>query len=758
MTQLWSTDEPLTALLIDDGEAQARRIRDALRPHGIGVEWRSSYRTAMEVLRDPDAGRLVDLVLIDQAFDEDTVAPDELLTEVDVDPRPGTDEWDVQQQQGLFILARLDQDMREGVIPFTPMMILTHHGRLDLAARIGRLELGGYASKQALLSDPYTTLLSQVPGIRPTDVDIDRKLGDLTADVKIEAHLVRQIRDSIRRGLDPDTTCSALRGLPDPNDWRVVGLMLEELDQARSSYSSEELARALAQAWYPSPDGWLRVQELVLLGAVDERFHAFRMEMGRPGGSTFGALAAATALPAAEAPCSGVLRERFRLLRTIDSSSCPVRISAGRWTVLGCWLPEPPVASGGLPQRGLQSAARRVGELHRLGLAHGSLTSLTTAFESPVFGGIRCLLGVDPSDLRADDLARLAALAVDGDAGRMAARAEADPAAAGASVFRDRLLASLGPDDVVLSEVECGEISPVPLDLVVCTAGAIAVLEHRGERRLDRCEGALERWRRCTDALASVAEGRLGLVPGKVSRLTALVVADGAEVDGPAGGWSSMATESAVIAALTRTSAAGHPPAGAQIAGALPPQPRVASSRALHWRTTCAGDGTTRLRTRRRQWSPERWRELASGLVAARDALAELPAERRPFELIELRAYDGAGERCTVENPTVELLEYDASVPGGAVPLTGRVPDARSHAVRRRLAASVLRQVGRWECSGLAYRTMEPDGLVCADGSVHCDLLQSIVRADPRHLRRQRRGAAACLVLLLSPWPHLWPA
>jgi hypothetical protein len=668
------------------------------------------------------------------------------------------DEWDVQLQQGLFILARLDQDVREGVIPFTPMMILTHHSRLDLAARIGEMQLGGYASKQALLSDPYTTLRHHVPGIRPTDVDIDRKLGQLTADVKMEARLVRQIRDSIRGGLDPDVACSALRRLADPNDWRVVGLTLEELDAARSAFSSEELARALAQAWYASPDGWLRVQELAPLGAVDERFYAVRMEMGPPRGSAFSAVAAATAVPASEAPGSGVLRERFRLLRAIDGCSHPVRIRAGRWTVLGCWLPEPPLAGGGRPHRGQQSAARRVRDLHRLGLAHGSLTPLTTAFESPVFGGIRCLLGdEDVGDLRADDLARLAALAIDEHAGCMVARSEPDPAGGGVGVFRDRLVASLGPGDVVLSEVECGDVSPVPVDLVVCTAGAIAVLEHRGERRLDRCEGALERWRRCADALASVAEGRLGLTPGTVSRLTALVVADGAEADGPTAGWSSVATESAVIAALVSTSGGGHPPPGTRIAGALPPQPRGGSSRALHWRTIHLGEGT-RLRTRRRQWLPKRWRELASGLAAARDGLAELPAERRPFGLTELRAYDGTGERCAVDDPSVELLEYDASVPGAAVPLTARVAGARGHAVRRRLAADVLRQLSRWERSGLAYRTMEPDGLVCVDGAVHCDLLQSIVRADPRELRRQRRGAAASLVLLLSPWPYLWPA
>src|SRR5258708_25406726 len=95
-------DETLTVLLVDDIESQATRSQERLAPYGIRVEWRPSYRTAIEPLRDPDGGQLVDLVLVDQAFDVDTVDPADLLTPSEVETAAGTEEWDVRLHQGLF--------------------------------------------------------------------------------------------------------------------------------------------------------------------------------------------------------------------------------------------------------------------------------------------------------------------------------------------------------------------------------------------------------------------------------------------------------------------------------------------------------------------------------------------------------------------------------------------------------------------------------------------------------------------------------
>src|ERR1041385_1214444 len=75
-------DAVTTVLLIDDMPSQAARIRERLAHYGFRVDWRRSCREATERLRHPAAGRLVDLVLIDQTFDSvpraDLLTPSEI--------------------------------------------------------------------------------------------------------------------------------------------------------------------------------------------------------------------------------------------------------------------------------------------------------------------------------------------------------------------------------------------------------------------------------------------------------------------------------------------------------------------------------------------------------------------------------------------------------------------------------------------------------------------------------------------------------
>jgi hypothetical protein len=72
------------------------------------------------------------------------------------------------------------------------------------------------------------------------------------------------------------------------------------------------------------------------------------------------------------------------------------------------------------------------------------------------------------------------------------------------------------------------------------------------------------------------------------------------------------------------------------------------------------------------------------------------------------------------------------------------------------MGAEVLRGLLSWERSPLAYVGMAPTGVVQADGRLYCDLLEAVVPADREARARQRRGAAACLVFLLSRYPFAW--
>lgn len=818
MTFAASDDAVLIVLLIDDSESQLVRISDCLQPYGIRVEWRTSYREAVALLRDPDVGQLVDLVLIDQAFDSDAVPSVDLLTASEVDPRPGMDEWDVNLHQGLFILSRLGQDMRDGLIPFTPMVILTHYAKLEIAAQTG--ELGGYLHKRTLLSDPYTALVRYLEQLRPSPADVDRRVRKLAADLGLAPELVRELRSSILAGLDPDAACVAVRGLADPNDWRRVGVTLDALLDQRRTLPPERLAQHVAHAWFPSAHGWLRVCQVEPLGPLPRGFETFRLEIGRPG-SRFIALLAARAMRADELPGAVHLRDSFAQLRRIDPRSHAVRLRAGWWTILGCWLREPDQlgTGAGAAGRRLIGATCHVRELHDRGLAHGSMSGLATAFERPIFGGVRCLAGErDLAALRRDDLRQLPALAAaafgedpppgtrdvldrwsDAVAAADLARAEhvlrqkpldGDPPAyydfdrlvsGGEGPFRDLLLASLSPADAVLREV-CSDESPLPVDFVVCAGAAVAVLEHRSRVRravlagdriadveadvpdvdLGRCERSLARCRRSATVLAARVEARLGLAPGAIRQLPAIVVPDGTEVAPPGDGrWRPVMTETEVVTELAALSAGDRSPTGEDMARELAPRAQpapFAAVRALRWTPIPIGDGLTRMRTWRKQWPPESWHQLLGGLAAAREALEQLALEDRPLPLAALRAADDAGEPAELDAGGLELVEYDVRVPGSATPLASSFPDVRGQATRRRMAADVLRTCVRWLRSGLAYRRLGPDGLVCAGERVYGDLLQFVVRANPDSVRRQCRGAAACLVLLLSPWPYAWPA
>src|SRR6266545_713257 len=502
-------DASLTVLLIDDAETQGVRIQEVLRPYGVWVEWRSSYRAATRVLHDPDMGQLIDLILIDQDFTNDEVPDAELLTHAELGAVAGTEEWDVRLHQGLFVMTRLSEDMREGLISFTPMMILTHYARVEVAARV---ILGGYESKRRLLSDPYTALKGHLEQLRPARADVETRIATLQAELGLDDELARDVTRSVVRGLDLEETCDALRRLPGPGDWRAVGRTLERLGEERRAFSMERLWASLGAAWLTSPQGWLRVCHVEAVASLGHDFEVFRVEICRSG-TTFSALLAARALPPGSVPGVARLRESFRLVRAVDARNRPVRLRAGSWTIVGCWVPEPerPGSDARAAARRLAGATRHIRELHSKGLAHGSLTVTSAGFESePVFGGVRCLAGgEDLSALCRDDLAQLPALAAAafgedppettrqvlacwsaavraGDLehaesilesaevdGRPPAYFECDRRlySGGEVGFRDLLLASLGPNDAVLREVRCGGLSASPLDFVVCAGG-----------------------------------------------------------------------------------------------------------------------------------------------------------------------------------------------------------------------------------------------------------------------------------------------
>jgi hypothetical protein len=185
------------------------------------------------------------------------------------------------------------------------------------------------------------------------------------------------------------------------------------------------------------------------------------------------------------------------------------------------------------------------------------------------------------------------------------------------------------------------------------------------------------------------------------------------------------------------------------------PQPR---SRGLYWSASPAGHQLLRMRTWRKQWPSESWHGLLGSLAAARNALCSIDQSQRPFPLEALRAYDDGAALTEVEGEAglVEWVEYDVRVPSEAAPLAGCFVEQAGHAGRRSMAADVLRTLLSWERSGLAYRTMGPDGVLHAAGRIHFDMLSSVAPLDADSLRRQRRGAAACLVFLLAPWPYAW--
>jgi CheY-like chemotaxis protein len=661
------SDAVLTVLLVDDSPTQSARIQDCLAVYRVCVEWRPSYRSAAELLRDPDAGQLIDLILIDQAFESAPAA--DLLTHSEIDALAGTEDWDVHLHQGLFIMARLSQDMREGRIPGAPMMILTHYARVKIAAQVGQIGLAGYESKRRLLSDPYASLKSYLPQMRPTGADVDRRLRTLATDIDLDPELADQLRQVILGGLDPDEVCAAVSRLPQPADWRLVGRALEQLAEERSAFPVERLAAALAAVWLPSPDGWLRICQIETLGPLGHGFEAFRAEIRRSE-HAFSALLAVRPLLTSSAPAVADLRRGFGLVREIDPRSRPLRLRDRSWTILGAWLREPPPGISS----GLLAAARHVQALHSRGLAHGSLTMLTTSFEPPIFGGIRWLAGEhDLERLRRDDRRRLAALALaafDGQplAGALGARPRwSDALGAGdldlavnltgsarrrsgppayvdfgrvhsgeAVGFRDLLLTCLGSEDALLREVGGESASAPPLDFVVCVGGALTVLEHwarlrrvvleRGEIvEVEACpsraeppgpdpepwrfERALARCRRSADVLAGRVEAGLGLPRDSVRRRAAIVVSGRTEVRSPGeDGWRAVMTEAEAIAELAQLSRAAGAPGGAHMLPFLPrPEPvrpgRAAGTRALHWTTVPLG---VRMGVTMRTWS-KRW-------------------------------------------------------------------------------------------------------------------------------------------------------
>jgi hypothetical protein len=801
-------DAAVTVLLIDDSRTQAERIQDCLVRYRVHLLWRATYRAAVRLLRDPDAGQIIDLVLIDQAFD--LVPAQDLLGHSEVAGLAGAGDWDVRLHQGLFIMARLSQDMREGRIPGTRMMILTHYARVEIAAQVG---LAGYESKRRLLADPYTSLREYLPHLPPAEVDVERRLDRLPAAAGLDGELRGQLREAILGGLDPDEVCAMVRGLAAPLDWRAVGRGLDQLADERRSFPVQRLARALHDAWLPSPEGWLHIRQLEALGPVGAGFEAFRAQIGPPGRAR-AAVVAVRALPAGSAPTAAGLRRGFELVRAVDPRCRPLRLLERSWTIVGAWLPEPGQPAGATAC-GLLAAIRHVQDLHARGLAHGSLTPLTTRFCPPLFGAVRCLAGEQDLDrLRRDDRRRLAALGAavfeDEEAARAAHWADAmeagdlaraarelpaarppDPPAyvefgrgrsAEGDGFRDLLVACLRPDDAILREVGGERPTSPPLDFVVCARGVLSVIEHRARCRDAALEAgaragaapdpeaaalvrALVRCRRSADRLAAGVEAGLGLTPGAVRRRAAIVVGDREATPGPAGrGWRAVMTEAEATAELTQRSGGPGAPCGVHMLPHLPrPAPGGAAragARALHWTTLPleAGAGVT-MRTWSKRWQPDAWRALLGDLAAGGRALRGLPDEERPLPLLDLRAFDcdGFARDLEAEAGEVEVVEYDVGTPADARPLAASTAYATGEQARRRLAAAVLRGLVRWERLGLVYR-MDPDGLLCDGRAVYCDLLQGVAVTDAHGSRRQRLGAAACLVLLLSPWPFAWTA
>jgi hypothetical protein len=145
-------------------------------------------------------------------------------------------------------------------------------------------------------------------------------------------------------------------------------------------------------------------------------------------------------------------------------------------------------------------------------------------------------------------------------------------------------------------------------------------------------------------------------------------------------------------------------------------------------------------------------------LVAATAVMLPLEDGRLPLPLTALRAYDDEGEARDIEAEpeSVERVEYGVRIPGSASPLASWFAEPGTQAGRRRMAAEVLHSLLAWERSRLAYVSMAPTGVVHADGRLYCDLLESVVPADREARARQRRGAAACLVFLLSRYPFAW--
>lgn len=814
-------DATLTVLLIDDIPSQSERIQRCLRPYRIGVEWCPSYRAAMERLQDADLGQLVDLILIDQAFDVDSVVPEDLLTASEVGTPSGSEDWDVRLHQGLFIMARLGQDMRAGLIPFIPMMILTDYAKVELASQA--LGLGGYESKRRLITDPYAAIRRWLPQMRPRPEDVTARLTPVVGALGIGEELAAEVGAAVVGELDPDEVCAALEGLADANDWAQVGRALDQLRDRRRRFSVERLARALEAAWQTSSQGWLRVCDVTSIGSLGHGFEAFRVHMV-DGRRTFPALVAARAFHVDAAPAVRQLQRGFRRLREIDPRQHPIRLARDGWTILASWLPEPegPVAGAFAAARRLAGVTARVRDLHRRGLAHGSLTVLTAGFEDPVFGGIRGLGGEqDFAVLRRDDLRALPALAVatfgeeppddarealerwsalvaqgdlEGGAGALeGARLREEPAryfnfdsvySGGEGRFRDLLLANLGADDAVLREVPSEGISPLRVDFVVCVGGTLAVLEHRAvPGRVVVRDGEIAsvstnrpgpetaRWRRtvarcreASDVLARRIEAGLALPAGSIFQLPAIVAGGAAVEPPPDGTWRPVLTEAEAIAELTRLSQANGSPRGVDMARFLvlpEAQPEVhrVRFRGLHWSAVPVGPGLLRMRTWRKQWRPESWRTLLRRLAVARAALERSGLRQRPFPLEGLRAYDDGAEPADVDGEAglVEWVEYDVRIPGDAAPLASYFHDPASDAARRSLAAHVLRSVVAWERSGLGYRTMGPNTVLQAGGRIHFDRLDLVVPLDPVIRWRQRRGAAACLVFLLAPWPYGWP-
>jgi hypothetical protein len=816
------SDAAVTVLLVDDIASQAAKIQRCLRPYRVFVEWRASYRAAVEVLRDPDVGQLVDLILIDQAFDVDAVPAGDLLTASEVGTFVGTEAWDTNLHQGLFILARLIQDMKEGVIPFTPMMILTDYAKVELASQA--LGLGvGYQSKRRLVTGPYAAIQRWLPQIRPLAGDVDARLRPLVDRGRLDDELAGQVREKILAGLDLGAVCQELDRLPDPNDWAVVGRALDRLAEAGRPPSVEWLAAAVEGAWLPSPQGWLRISAVESVGALHHGFEMFRLQMAGPQ-AKFSALLAASAVAARSAPAVRELRGSFRMLRQIDPRNHPFRLMREKHVILGTWLraPESPGDGALAAARRLGGVTRHVRQLHGRALAHGSLGALTAAYERPVFGGLRYLAGEqDLEALRRDDLLRLPGLAAtafadyppdgarpalerwerliaDGDleaAGRALEAARLPDEApsyydtdavysGGEAGFRNLLLASLRGGDAVLREVLCQDATSVPVDFVVCVGGAVAVIEHRlavsgaaldaatagrvgpgpAQAEAVRLRRSLDRCRKTARVLARRIEAGLGLPNGAVHQLPAVVVADRAAFPPGPRCWDQVLHETEAIAELTRRSREARPPRGVDMARfvarpAAGARPRQARSRGLHWAAIPVGVDMLRMQTWRKQWRPDAWAHLLRTLANARDALQRLAPSRRPFPLEALRAFDDEAALRDIETEAalVDWVEYDVRVPSAAAPLAN-FPDAGAEASRRTIAAGVLRGVLAWERAGLAYRTMGPEGALHGGGHVHFDMLSAVVPLDAEAGRRQRRGAAACLVLLLAPWPYAWPA